>query len=138
MSNLNERRKIVSALRTGVFGRIQLYTTHLKPLSRNFLVRCNDLTSQSANDVHACGGYLNLTVRQLYFARHRRRMQFPFLPCIIEFGNNGHRSFFPMEFLELHFGSEEEEKNCDGGGGRTKIGNSRNSNIPRRRSNYIY
>ena len=130
MSNIGERRKIVDALRSEVRGRAQLYTTHLKPLSRNFCVRCNDLSSQSANEVYACGGYLNLTVRQLYFARHRRRMQYPYLPCIIEFGGNGHRSFFPMEFLEVHFESEDIE---DRGGGATK-----NSLRNRFRRNQMY
>lgn len=38
-----------------------------------------------------------------YYARHHRRFSHPYLPCLIEFGNNGHRSFYPLEYLEVRF-----------------------------------
>jgi len=55
--NLEIRREIISHLQTNV----QLRTSHLKP-SKNFIVRCNDFTVQSACHVPAMGGYLGITV----------------------------------------------------------------------------
>jgi hypothetical protein len=55
---LETRREIVQHLRRNV----QLRTTHLRPPVRNMIVRCCDITSQSAGNVLALGGYLGITV----------------------------------------------------------------------------
>jgi hypothetical protein len=56
---LESRREIICHLRRDC----QLRTTHLRPASRNFLIRCGDLTAQSVGNVLALGGYLGVTVR---------------------------------------------------------------------------
>jgi len=60
--NLEIRREIISHLQTNV----QLRTSHLPP-SRNFIVRCNDFTVQSACNVPAMGGYLGITVNYIKY-----------------------------------------------------------------------
>jgi hypothetical protein len=55
---LESRREIICHLRRDC----QLRTTHLRPASRNFLIRCGDLTAQSVGNVLALGGYLGVTV----------------------------------------------------------------------------
>lgn len=41
-----------------------LRTAHLKPSERNVALHCHDLSVQNANRTFACGGYLELTVRE--------------------------------------------------------------------------
>nr|CAD2188768.1 unnamed protein product [Meloidogyne enterolobii]CAD2197781.1 unnamed protein product [Meloidogyne enterolobii]CAD2201836.1 unnamed protein product [Meloidogyne enterolobii] len=55
--NIDARREIIHHLQNFV----HLRTSHL-PTSRNFNVRCNDLTVQSACNIPAMGGYLGITV----------------------------------------------------------------------------
>nr|CAD2209071.1 unnamed protein product [Meloidogyne enterolobii] len=94
--NLEIRREIISHLQTNV----QLRTSHLPP-SRNFIVRCNDFTVQSACNVPAMGGYLGITVRGYYYVKHNFKLRHPYLPCVIEFGGGHHRSYYPLEVLSV-------------------------------------
>ena len=57
-NNVQRRRAIIQHLRRCV----QLRTNHMQPAYRNFPVQCNDLTTQSAADCHAFGGYLDIKV----------------------------------------------------------------------------
>lgn len=58
LQNLETRRAIIKHLRHNV----RLRTNHIRPLWRNFMVRCNDLSAQSADTAFAMGGYLGITV----------------------------------------------------------------------------
>lgn len=55
---LDTRREILIHLRT----KTHLQTMHLRPAVKNFSVYCNDITTQSASDVYAMGGYLDIKV----------------------------------------------------------------------------
>jgi len=62
-NNVQRRRAIIQHLRRCV----QLRTNHMQPAYRNFPVQCNDLTTQSAADCHAFGGYLDIKVSVLHY-----------------------------------------------------------------------
>lgn len=55
--NLQTRRAIIHLLRIN-----KLRTNHIRPAYRNFNVNCNNLSTQSADDAFAMGGYLGITV----------------------------------------------------------------------------
>lgn len=95
--NLEERRAILSHLRNGV----EVRTTHLRPAPRNFRVIAHGLSSQSVETLLALNGYLRVTVRQYYYVRHAIRLRHPYLPAIIMFGGGTHRSYYPLELLEV-------------------------------------
>lgn len=57
-SGLQNRRELIDHLQHDVV----LKTSHIRPPFRNFIVRCGDMTTQSANLLPALGGYLNVTV----------------------------------------------------------------------------
>uniref|UniRef100_A0A914HPL7 PAZ domain-containing protein n=1 Tax=Globodera rostochiensis TaxID=31243 RepID=A0A914HPL7_GLORO len=78
-----------------------LRTGHLKPPERNVGLHCHDLSAQNANRTFACGGYLELTVRQYYFAKHGLKLKHPYLPCMIEFGGGAHASYYPLELVHV-------------------------------------
>lgn len=107
---LPARRRIIDHLRKNVV----LHTTHLRPPGHNFIVRCNDLTTQASSIVPALGGYLNVTVSSLkkiikinpyfqvrayYYVKHGYKIRHPYLPCIIMYGGGKHRAFYPLEVL---------------------------------------
>uniref|UniRef100_A0A183BNZ9 PAZ domain-containing protein n=1 Tax=Globodera pallida TaxID=36090 RepID=A0A183BNZ9_GLOPA len=79
----------------------RLRTAHLKPPERNLWLHCHDLSAQNANRTFACSGYLELTVRQYYFAKHGLKLRHPYLPCLIEFGGGVHASYYPLEVVHV-------------------------------------
>ena len=135
LTNVIERRRIVDFLRqrqypcetrhnynnkvnysngsggSGVDSYFQLYTTHIRPAYRNFHVRLGSITADSAQYVCALGGQLGITVRQYMRCKHRVNLRHPFLPCAIEFGGNKHRSFYPLELLEIRFINKKKDNN---------------------------
>uniref|UniRef100_A0A914HFS0 PAZ domain-containing protein n=1 Tax=Globodera rostochiensis TaxID=31243 RepID=A0A914HFS0_GLORO len=97
VQNLEHRRAIVEYLRSGV----QLRTAHLRPVTRNFGVRCNDLSILGALLAPAYRGYLGITVRMHYYIKHGIRLRHPNLPCVVEHGGSDHKTFFPLEVLSV-------------------------------------
>lgn len=95
--NVEMRKKILKLLRAH-----EIKTTHLRARARNPRVRCDDFSCQNANFVPAFNGYLGITVRQYYYARHGIRLRYPYLPCLIEHGGGAHRSFYPLEMLAIN------------------------------------
>ncbi|KAL3115316.1 hypothetical protein niasHT_019667 [Heterodera trifolii] len=79
----------------------RLHTAHLKPAERNIALHCHDLSVQNANRTFACGGYLELTVRQYFFAKHGLKLKHPYMPCMIEFGGGTHASYYPLELVNV-------------------------------------
>jgi hypothetical protein len=98
--NVDSRRFMLEHVRP-----LRLRTTHLKC---NVAVRCNDFSTQSAAATMAMNGYLGITVRQFYYVRHQRRLRHPYMPCVVEWGTRGHRSYFPLEVLTVQLNV------CDG------------------------
>jgi hypothetical protein len=88
------RRQIADHLR-----QLQLRTTHLK--GRNFRVRFDALSLHDACSQYVFGGYMSLNVMQYYYVRHRKRLRFANLPCVVEKGPRNHSGYFPLEVLEV-------------------------------------
>lgn len=104
MSNIQSRRHMLTHLRT-----THLQTTHLQE-GKNITLHAHDLSAQNANMAFACGGYLNITVRQYYYVKHARRLVHPYLPCMIEFGGGTHASYYPLELIGVQVASPADKK----------------------------
>jgi hypothetical protein len=78
-----------------------LKTIHLK---NNIIIEPYTISYYGANRVCALGGYLDITVEQYFYSKHKFRLKYPQLPCIVVKGGmraNGtyHFSYFPFECL---------------------------------------
>lgn len=98
LRNPQKRRELIQHLRDSF-----LYTTHLKPEWRNMHVYCHDLSSRGASLLPAYNGFMNVKVAQHYYIRHRIRLTYPHLPCIVQLGggHSAQKSYFPMEVLSV-------------------------------------
>ncbi|KAL3077364.1 hypothetical protein niasHT_031017 [Heterodera trifolii] len=76
----------------------KIETVHLR---KNLQVFPESFTMFGANRMYAYRGLLGITVEQHLYARHRARLKFPNLPCIVHVGGNGHQSYFPIELLKI-------------------------------------
>ncbi|KAH7716845.1 hypothetical protein AAVH_15732 [Aphelenchoides avenae] len=76
-----------------------LRTTHLKDHNKEFSF--GGFTTTCARHTPAYGGKLGISVEQHFFAKHRRALEHPHLPCVIEHGGRGHRNFYPLETVEV-------------------------------------
>ncbi|KAL3070244.1 hypothetical protein niasHS_012621 [Heterodera schachtii] len=79
-------------------GDLRLKTVHLK---NNIEISANSLSFHGADRLCAYRGYLSITVEQHLYARHRVRLRFPFLPCVVQHGGNHHCYYYPIELLEI-------------------------------------
>jgi hypothetical protein len=70
-------------------------------------IKCDAIAIQPSRRQPAYNGYLNLTVMQHFYAKHRILLKYPELPCIIENGGNKHKSFYPMESIEIQLFEDE-------------------------------
>lgn len=75
-----------------------LMTMHLR---HNQCVFPDDFSFIGANRLFAYQGFLRITVQQHLYTRHRVKLKFPKLPCVVMHCNNGHRNYFPLELLQL-------------------------------------
>ena len=82
------------------------YIQSLGPLStifnKNNIFNINDITYSGANRLlcfrhHRC----KANVEQYYFIKHKISLDYPFLPCLVVYGNRGHISFYPIELLQV-------------------------------------
>jgi hypothetical protein len=97
LRNSYPRRLVLDHMR-----QLRLRTTHLKPAERNFSIRCHSLSLHDAAHQYAFGGYMSLNVMQYYYVRHHKRLGFSSrLPCVVENGPHHHRSYYPLEVLEV-------------------------------------
>uniref|UniRef100_A0A914H784 PAZ domain-containing protein n=1 Tax=Globodera rostochiensis TaxID=31243 RepID=A0A914H784_GLORO len=78
-----------------------LRTAHLRPSERNIVLHAHDFSALNGDKTFACGGYLGLTVRQYYFAKHSIRLKHAHLPTLIEFGGGTHASYYPLECVHV-------------------------------------
>lgn len=109
---LNQRKMQSKQRRETIRGMLvgrQLRTNHMQPrydaygrmLDRNFIVTFHHLTRKHSVEQHACGGYLDINVRQYFYVRHSRTLDYPFLPCVATCTSNGQFNYFPLECLTL-------------------------------------
>lgn len=60
------------------------------------------LTLLGANQLMAYEGHCDrMTVKQHYYGKHRIRLIYPKLPCVVIYGKNGHNRYYPLELLTL-------------------------------------
>lgn len=95
-NNIEARKTMLKRLRV-----LPIRTNHLAPPERNLVLHAHDLSAPNANMAFACGGYLNITVRQYYYIKHGRRLRHPYLPCLMEFGGGSHASYYPLEVCSV-------------------------------------
>jgi hypothetical protein len=93
---IGSRRRIIEDLRRNC----DIKTVHLKE-QNNMIIPCDDLTCQSATTVFSFNGFMNITVPQYYYVKHKLILRHPYLPCVIVFGGGKHRSYFPIEVLAV-------------------------------------
>jgi hypothetical protein len=91
---IGSRGRIIEDLRRAC----DIKTVHLKD---NMIIPCDDLTCQSATTLFSFNGFMNITVPQYYYVKHKLILRHPYLPCVIVFGGGKHRSYFPIEVLAV-------------------------------------
>ena len=107
----------------------KMQTTYMDRNGKKKIVKCARLSIQTASELPAYEGYLGsksvlsllyiyyinikflVTVRQHYYCRHRIRLVYPHMKCIVEEHNKGHQKYYPIELLEL----VEEDENVSSG-----------------------
>lgn len=89
----NVRRRVESFLKTK-----RLFTNYKAKKAIVFKGITNKLNAATAM---AYNGYLNITIQQHYYCRHRIKLEFPHLPLAVQYTHHM-RSFFPLEVLDIH------------------------------------
>ena len=79
----------------------RLRTTYLTKTGERKEIKYGTISLKSAMEQHAYEGYLNVTVQQHYYCRHRIRLMYPRLKCVAEPGKSGHYKYYPLELLEI-------------------------------------
>ena len=78
--------------------KLTIETMHLR---QNLQFTPDNFTRFGARHMYAYRGFLGLTVEQYLYVKHRIKMKYPLLPCIMLFGGKGHQSYFPIELLKI-------------------------------------
>jgi hypothetical protein len=79
-------------------------TCYLDRKGQHKTVKVNGLTRKAATKLMAYGkmnAKYNVSVCQHFYARHRVRLLFPELPCVIEHFPKGEDRFYPLEMLKF-------------------------------------
>jgi hypothetical protein len=79
-------------------------TCYLDRNGEHKIVHAYGLTTKAATDLLAYGRMnkkYNVSVCQHFYARHRVRLLFPQLPCVIEHFPRGENRFYPLEMLKF-------------------------------------
>jgi hypothetical protein len=79
---------------------LNLITTHLQ--QHNFHLLGEFFTRKNSRKLLAIRGRMAVSVEKFFYLRHRRRLQYPYLPCVAVRGGRGHLSFYPLEMLFVH------------------------------------
>ncbi|KAL3068871.1 hypothetical protein niasHT_030496 [Heterodera trifolii] len=59
--------------------------------------------------VNKANAYLSeVKVHQYFYIKHRIRLLYPQLKCIVEYHNKGHCKYYPLELLAIEEGGESE------------------------------
>jgi len=82
-------------------------TTYFNREMEQKIIKFGGISLMSANLQRAYEGYLGVTVQQHFYCRHRIRLMYPRLRCVIEYGNRAHNKYYPLELLELFSHSPE-------------------------------
>ena len=90
---------------------VQLETTHLR---FNKTVKFSGLSYTGARHMMAFRGFLQITVAQYFYAKHRIILTQMDAPCVIQAQNDGdaHFEYYPLEVLAIVTASPEESEAC--------------------------
>ena len=77
-------------------------TTYMNREMEQNIVPFGGFSLNPACQQSAYEGYLGVNVQQHFYCRHRIRLMFPRLRCVIEYGKSGHNKYYPLELLELY------------------------------------
>ena len=78
-----------------------LETNHLRI---NCVVRYEGMSEKSVREEYAYNGANDgCTVAQHMFSRHRIKLRHKDLPAVVERGGGEHRTYWPIECLDIHF-----------------------------------
>lgn len=76
---------------------LTLHTNHLGS-EHNVTVRCDEISEDPVSRCMAYNGFMDVTVPQYFYIRHRVRLHYGFMPCIMEVCGK-HRAYYPLEVL---------------------------------------
>jgi hypothetical protein len=79
-------------------------TCYLDRNGQHKIVHVHGITTKAATNLMAYGrmnAKYNVSVCQHFYARHRVRLLFPQLPCVIEHFPRGEDRFYPLEMLKF-------------------------------------
>lgn len=79
--------------------KLNLRTNHLK---QNISVNASKLSCRGSNKTMAFRGFLNITVQQYYYAKHKINLRYPYIPTVEVNGGGDHKSYFPIECLSIY------------------------------------
>jgi hypothetical protein len=103
------REKLIKHLN----GRI-VQTTYKDRKGEKKVIVIGGITYNGADEVLAYGKLppqFNVTVSQHFYSRHRIRLHYPYIPCIIQkIGTHNH--YYPMELLEFEEEGKKEDDQC--------------------------
>lgn len=64
-------------------------------------VTSSGLSAEPANKLFAYQGFLNVSVEQHFYCKHRIRLVHPELLCLVEHTGNGHHNYYPLEMIHV-------------------------------------
>lgn len=85
----------------------KLRTCYLNKNLERKEVKYGAISLRSSDQQPAYEGYLSVTVQQHFYCRHRIRLMYPRLRCVVEYGKGGHNKYYPLELLEIVNGEED-------------------------------
>lgn len=88
---------------------VELETTHLR---FNHRVKFAGLTYSGARNLMAFRGFLQISVAQYFYAKHKLILEHMDYPCVIQLPNSkvDHYEYFPLEILRVVSNDEDFSK----------------------------
>ncbi|KAL3110914.1 hypothetical protein niasHT_014851 [Heterodera trifolii] len=86
----------------------KLKTTYQGRDSKTKVVKFGTFSLKAAAETYAFEGFLDVKVQQYFYIKHRIRLLYPQLKCIVEYHNKGHCKYYPLELLAIEEGGESE------------------------------
>uniref|UniRef100_A0A914GRN5 Uncharacterized protein n=1 Tax=Globodera rostochiensis TaxID=31243 RepID=A0A914GRN5_GLORO len=98
---------------SGYLGGKKLKTTYLSRDGTTKDVKFGNFSLKSASDTYAFEGFLEVKVHQYFYIKHRIRLLYPQLKCVVEYHNKGHSKYYPLELLAIDESAEGGDKASD-------------------------
>jgi hypothetical protein len=79
----------------------KITTTYYSRSGEQKDVKFDGFCLKSSEDQKAYEGFLGVTVQQHFYCRHRIRLEWPRIRCVVENSNHRHNKYFPPELLTI-------------------------------------